>query len=163
VKRFIAALSALAVIAGASACGSSVHMPPPAATGAPGPQPSAAQAGVRLGDFHSVACNLLGPGENDEPRLVFEVHLQVRSGITVTVHTLTIQWHRKYVTGPLIATETDPVGPGKPAVTDRVLWAFAWANTSGLTFSQNNPAGPDPVACAVKAISGTTTTTGSGS
>src|SRR5215469_17385585 len=119
------------------ACGSSVHAPPVAASGANVPQPPAAPADVSLSAFRSVECTLLGPGETEDPRLVFEVHLQVNPGITVTVHTLTIQWHQRYPTGPVIATETDSVGPGKPPVTDRLLWAFAWPNTSGLTFSQN--------------------------
>lgn len=162
-KRLIVALSALAVIAGASACSSSASVQPPAATGAPAPQPSVAEAGASLSDFRSAGCNLLGPGENNESRLVFEVNLQVKPGITVTVHSLTIQWHRKYVAGPVIASETDPVGPGKPPVTSRLAWAFAWANTSGLTVSENGATGPDPVACTVDAISGTTTTTESGS
>ena len=120
------------------------------------------QTGVSFSEFHSANCNLLGPGENDDPRLVFWVDLRVNRGITVKVRSLTIQWHRNYVTGPVIATETDPVGPGKPPVTYSLVWAFAWANTSGLTFSKNSATGPSPVACTVEAISGTTTTTGSG-
>ena len=162
-KRLVVALSALAVIAGASACGSSAHVPPQAATSAFASQPSDARTGVSLSDFRFADCNLLGPGENGEPRLVFWVHLQVSSGITVTVYSLTIEWHRKSVTGPVIATETDPVGAGKPPVTHGLVWAFAWANTSGLTVSQNSATGPSPVACTVKAISGTTTTSASGS
>jgi len=89
------------------------------------------------------------------------VQLQVKGGITVIVRSLTIQWHQKDVTGPVVASEIDPVGPGKPPVNDRLLWAFAWANTSGLTFSRNGAAGPSPVACTVEAISGTTTNSGS--
>jgi hypothetical protein len=161
VKRLI--LVAMLVIAGALAGCSSADAPSRAAASSREPQPSAAQTGVRLSDFHSVACNLLGPGENDDPRLVFWVHLQVNGGIAVTVRRLTIQWHRKDITGPVIATETDPVGPGRPPVAHNRLWAFAWANTSGLTVSHNSATGPDPVACTVKAISGFTTTSSSGS
>ena len=154
----VSALSALAVIAGASGCGSPDRAPSPAAPSATATRPSAAPTGVRFSDFRSVSCNLLGPGETEDTRLVFEVHLQVNRAITVTVHTLTIQWHRNYVSGPVIATETVPIGPGNPPVTDRLLWAFAWASTSGLTFSQNSPSGPNPVACTVEAISGTAAT-----
>jgi len=163
VKRFSVALSALVVIAGASACSSSASGPATAAASAPAPQPSVARSGVSFSDFHSVDCNILGPGENNEPRLVFVVNLQVKPGITVTVHSLTIQWHRRYVTGPVIAAETDPVGPGRPPVSNRVAWAFAWANTSGLTISRNGATGPSPVACTVEAISGTTKASGTGS
>jgi hypothetical protein len=153
----------LTVTAGASAGCSSANAPSQAAASSRAPQPSAAHTGVRLSDFHSVACNLLGPGENDDPRLVFWVRLQVNSGITVTVHRLTIQWHRKGITGPVIATETDPVGPGRPPVAHNRLWEFAWANTSGLTVAQNSATGPHPVACTVQAISGIATTSSSGS
>ncbi|MBO0832475.1 MAG: hypothetical protein J2P28_13075 [Actinobacteria bacterium] len=155
------ALSALATVAAASACGASANRPPPAATSAPAPQPPGAETGVSFSDFRSVECTLLGPGEDNDPRLVFEVHLQVKAGITVRVHSLTIQWHRKYFAGPVVATETDPVGAGKPPVTNRLLWAYAWPSTAGLTSSENGATGPNPVACTVQRISGTATTSGS--
>jgi hypothetical protein len=161
-KRLILALPTLAVVAAAPACSSSGSMPTPAVTTSPSPHPSAAQTSVSLSDFRSMDCSLLGPGENDDPRLVFEVELQVNSGIAVTVNSFTIQWHRRSVTGPVIATETDPVGPGERTVARGLAWAFAWPNTSGLTVSRNGAAGPDPVACTVAAISGASTTTGSG-